>query len=343
MKTFKALRIKPKSLFHLGEVGVGIERVAEIPHSDTIFSGICNCYAILRGKDELEALLKKFKEKPPFLVSSAFPLLILPDGKSIFFLPKPKVFFKFKNYEDAKKFEKAIYVSVDAFIKGSIELLMENKELEVIGNFMVTHEEFDVIDENYGGKIGVGMGIVAGNRLDKPTLKSKLYYRGVASYPENMQLYVLFKGGIGKDVEASIRLLCEEGLGGERSIGFGRFGFKFCELNLPNADNTGVLMTLSLYHPTFEEFIEFKKKPQYLNYRLVKRAGYAFSPFFANKGLLKRWVRMFVEGSTFPKIDGKDVYGALVKVLEKEGFTAHDVYRYGYAFSLGLGKNWVEK
>ena len=343
MKTLKALHVEPKSLFHVGEAGIGIERVTEFPHSDTIFSAICNCYALLKGKDELEALLKKFRGKPPFLISSALPLLCLPSGERILFFPKPKVPLRFRSYVVGKEFKVASYLSASLLGEKDIVSLAEDGGLVRFGEFMVRSDEFESIRsyEMEVERYRVWRGHVVGNVLDRLTSKSTLYYRGVTSYSSGIHFCVLFKGEVGRDVEASLRLLKDEGLGGERSLGYGIFNFEFCEVSVSEVDNSNLLMTLSLYHPTCEEFMEFRKTPRFLNYRLVKRSGYAYSPFFACNGLLRRWVRMLAEGSTFPRIEDKDMYGCLVEVLRGDGFIPHSVYRYGYAFTLGLNEGWL--
>ena len=334
----KCVCIKPNTSLHIGERGYGIEQTGIFPHSDTIFSGICNCYAYIKSRDALESLIEKFIEEPPFLISSALPMIFF-DNNAIFFLPKPKVAPRNLDYELSKMFKSGEYVSFDAFKRIVESSLSANKDLKLLSKCIVTPDEYKLIKDFDN----IRCGHIARNAIGRLTSKSSIYYCGASAFPKNWGFYFLFKGEDTwlKNIEPSLRLLSDEGLGGERSIGYGRFGFDIKEIDVPTAKDS-ILMTLSLYHPLKEEIASFLKNPMMLSYRLIKRGGYAFSPFI-NAGLLKRWVRMFAEGSIFPKIDQKIVYGHLIKVID-EKHAPHPVYRYGYAFTVGLGdlSCWVE-
>lgn len=106
--------IEPESPFHIGKAGVGLEETSVIVHSDTLFSALCNMYALLYGGDELTAVLEKFNEKPPFLVSSAF----LYAGNILTFpLPLGVDWSEFITDEFlAKELRSARFVSQDVFL-----------------------------------------------------------------------------------------------------------------------------------------------------------------------------------------------------------------------------------
>ena len=63
----------------------------DVPRSDTLFGGLCWGIRWLMGEDQLKALLAEFHDRrPPFLVTSVFPV-IQRDGQPAFpLLPKPK-------------------------------------------------------------------------------------------------------------------------------------------------------------------------------------------------------------------------------------------------------------
>lgn len=155
------------------------------PSSDTIFGALCWAIWHLYGKDILEDSLKKWKLKPEFILSSAFPCVIR-ERNYVRFFPKPllsdltsddvnnfalkqsknkdpkSLEFKIevvKVVEKAKELKKACYVSEEIFgkiVRGEAntkklyEVLKQRgtvpDDIEKIGNVLITAEEREKID-----------------------------------------------------------------------------------------------------------------------------------------------------------------------------------------------------
>ena len=95
--------------------------------------------------------------------------------------------------------------------------------------------------------------------------------------------------------KASVRLLGDEGIGGDRTYGMGLFEPEFSEISLPNwltfEDEADFWITLSLYRPTDDEIENVK--PGISWYRIVQRSGWSEDNF------RKPRVNYFEEGSVF--------------------------------------------
>ncbi|HEC91939.1 MAG TPA: type III-A CRISPR-associated RAMP protein Csm4, partial [Candidatus Atribacteria bacterium] len=164
--------------------------------------------------------------------------------------------------------------------------------------------------------------------IDRKTNASNIYYFGEVEYCDNCGLHFLIKlmdDEIRSKVEAAIRLLGDEGIGGDRSYGKGLFEVEFdgFEWNIEE----GKFLNLSLYLPKENE-IEMVRKGWY---EIVNRSGWVYS--VDKRGERKRFVRMIKEGSTFS--GNKEFYGKLIDVSISEEH--HHIYRYGYGMPLYIG------
>lgn len=318
-------KMKPKTSFHIGVKEGSLEKTMHYIHSDTIFSGICNTYRLLYGKDELENLLENFRsEKPSFLISSAFPYI-----DDIIFFPMPK-FVNFSDYVDderlIKKFKKIEFVSEEMIRSISQGKFVEdlNEENILQGKILVTKGESEKIKDIAIWKEKEVARVV----IDRKTNASNIYYFGEVEYCDNCGLHFLIKlmdDEIRSKVEAAIRLLGDEGIGGDRSYGKGLFEVEFdgFEWNIEE----GKFLNLSLYLPKENE-IEMVRKGWY---EIVNRSGWVYS--VDKRGERKRFVRMIKEGSTFS--GNKEFYGKLIDVSISEEH--HHIYRYGYGMPLYIG------
>ncbi|HID28082.1 MAG TPA: type III-A CRISPR-associated RAMP protein Csm4 [Methanosarcinales archaeon] len=333
------VKLYPMSPFHLGERGIGVEETSDIIHSDTLFSAIAHNWRIFYGNRDLESLLKLFNKNPPFLISSAYPF-----AKEVLFFPRP--FIKDFKPELRKKFKKVRFVSQKVF-----EELIEDKIPEE--NFIqkdkiwITKNERDKLRELEDSK----REITIWKKTERPRValdlissSANIYHFGEVVFSEGCGYYFLVdyrNNNCKSKLEPVIRLLGEEGIGGDRTSGRGLFelkdnkdNFKEFALNISNSNKNFV--TLSLYHPTKEEVKkEFLQKS---NYELITRKGWIYSPDINN--LRRRTIRMFAEGSVFPKQEKKEIYGDLADVTPKilkehKGYkNGHRVCRYGYAFKI---------
>ena len=323
------VKLNPESPFHIGEAGIGLEETSFTVHSDTLFSAICNTYALLYGEDELEHLLNQFGREPPFLLSSAF--LFIEDMLT-FPIPLNVNWSKFMNesqnkkehtYELIKKLKKVQFVSKEIFysiLRDEQDILSETPNIEK--NILFSSEETPP-DEIYSILEAPHIA------LDRRSQSSSIYHVGEVHYAPACGLYFFLKTQSDYDsrIKAAIHLLGDEGLGGKRSSGKGLFNPVFLS-NDYKIPHTPMDITLSLIFPIQKELSIIKEG----SYKMIMRKGWIYSPRI--KSLRKKSVRMLTEGSTFPR----KVKGQLIDVTPDVEFEIPQVKRYGYGFYLEKGE-----
>jgi CRISPR-associated protein Csm4 len=306
--------LKPKGPLHLGERENWREGSGIYIHSDTLFSAFCHCYQFLYSTEELEKLLKLFEDnQPPFLFSSAFPC-----WKGLYYFPVP-----LNQFPGTKEVKKIKFIE-----KAGLEKLLAGEKIEsLISDYrcIPSHEkpaEPWVIENTPRVSLN--------RRSNHPLEEGGFFHFGLVFYhPDDAELYFLIQyknSDYKKRVEATIRLIADEGIGGDRSSGKGLFHYPvFSEINLDIPSEYDGIMTLSLYFPNDDELTGIKDG----FYELIERKGYIYSP--VNVSLRRKSERMFTEGSVFPKSPERK--GKLVNVTPNI-FTNHSVYRYGLIFAL---------
>ncbi len=321
--------LKPESPFHIGEAGVGLEETSVIVHSDTLFSALCNMYALLYGGDELEAMLEKFDEEPPFLVSSAF----LYAGNILTFpLPLGVDWSEFvteelleelqkDRHELTKELRSARFVSQDVFLS-----ILKGTPVRI--SIPPVHNILFSQNEDPPKKI-FSVSEAPRVAMDRKTHTSAIYHVGEVYYASDCGLYFFLKTNpeYDKRIRACINLLGHEGLGGKRTSGRGLFHPAFKKsLRIPQP---AMKITLSLTFPKPKELPVVKEG----FYGLVSRRGWIYTPQL--KSLRKKGVRMLVEGSTFPQ----KVEGQLADVTPESVPGVPRIKQYGLGYYLAEGED----
>ena len=332
MGELKIVRLHFRSALHLGTdvPGIGVEDSLSIAHSDTLFSCLINSYAELHaGKpDAVDTLLDRFRDgEPPFRISSAFPFQM-----QTYYLPKPQVdpprFYHPKHGRAAKRrsgklFQNTSLVEINTFkkwINGGTQTLIRESEIKNatgdLGNLR-THE------------------IRPQHASDRLTNATTIYHTGLVHFKSNAGLYFLVELNDMdcEEFEAVLRQAGRNGLGGRRSLGNGVFNVNQNTINDLDRDWEALFalpkrngfINLSLYLP--EDFDCLNP----VAYQLVPRRGWCYSSITPTQ-MKRKTVTMFGEGSVFrnkPK-------GGLADVTPKNGFTAHNLYRYGFPIALPI-------
>jgi CRISPR-associated protein Csm4 len=338
--------LMPRSPFHFGERGVGMEEASVVLHADTLFSALC--LTLLELNEDLSQFLDRFPRQrfdqgrpgvmasgiPPFRLASAFPFWASAKGEHVFFFPKPFLPLlrpsAAADLRQAKALKRIQFVSQPLF-----EAWLAGEKLE-----------FDAGHLIQGGKIWLTP--AERQRIDADTLwveetrphvtvdrrsgASQVFAVGQVRFAPRAGLFFLVAyrdEGWQPRLEKALRALGDSGIGGERSTGRGQFRLEIVEpfaLKAPSEANA--FTTLSLYWPPEQEvqagILEGAA------YGLSMRRGWIASPQGMN--LRRRGVRMLSEGSVFPR----PPQGALVDVKpldpEEVPNVPHDVWRYGLAF-----------
>ncbi|MGC8785144.1 MAG: type III-A CRISPR-associated RAMP protein Csm4 [Armatimonadota bacterium] len=331
-------RLHFRSPLHIGERGVGLEETRTCVPADTLFSALCTAWRWLYGIDSLQSeLLAAFVhgENPPFLLSSTFPFA----GKILFF-PKPIVQVDVpEGYR--RKLRASKYWSQSVFarwVQGQSPdyepLAREEEPL-----FWVLEEERDAlepfVDEETGSVRLWKEGVVPRVTLDRITSASQIWFFGQVAFRQSAGLWCAIRYREAQwrsRVEACLRLLGDSGLGGERGAGFGLFEVSVSEnVSLPEVEEAEYMVSLSPCCPDGDQWNALFDTR--CGYDLLPRRGWVGSPEGGN--FRRKTVWMLKEGSVLRKAGGT-VVGRLVNV--KPDPCPHDVWRYGYAFALGVNR-----
>ncbi|HAN75585.1 MAG TPA: type III-A CRISPR-associated RAMP protein Csm4 [Planktothrix sp. UBA8402] len=351
MSNWKLIRLNfGQTPAHFGEVGIGLEESRERVRSDTLFSALISNYARLFGKEKVEELLGNFQQSPCFRLSSTF-IYRYQKSKYIYYLPKPLAFPKKypigKDLEFTKTYKKLSYLPLEVwerwyqgegFTESDRTALIEEtkKSKSVKDSFLYQAGTFDY---NQAFKIDKNPKVA----IDRNTRSTNFYHTGFVQFesqPEQHSgLYFILhfpttNPNLEKEIQATLIFLGEEGLGGERSSGAGRFNLEWLDLT---EEWKKVVQHQQSNHCLISLFWDDSISPELLNnsacYDIQERGGWiASSPSGYQKR--RKMVRMFTEGSVFSACP----QGKLANVTPDNynSKAHHKVYRSGVSLSLPI-------
>lgn len=247
----KCYYLKPKSPFHLQAGSLDHESVDEFPRSDTLSSALSSLWFREYGE------VPGFPDEMPFLISSAFPVLKL-DGVKKHFYPKPIGIGIDPNEVEHKLVKKVRYFDQTLFSRWANG---DWKDAYWPGN-----SDDPRLD---GSKTLLAAEVVSDNMWNKPVLKKHVYTRVVLDrvtsastpfhfvsvrYNEHVRLGILADVDPAYEVHfrAMLRLLGDEGIGADRTVGMGQFDVEAIEdIKLPVPENdTGRWYNLGVFNPS---------------------------------------------------------------------------------------------
>lgn len=362
MSNWKLVRLNfGRNPTHFGETGIGLEQKSERVRSDTLFSAWISAYARSFGKSRVEALLEQFTNtaEPLFRVSSTFVYRRL--GETfIDYLPKlverPPGYLS-DDLRFAKTFKKLKYLPKAVWQRWYQGSGFTAQDAQDLATYTADPTEKSIALAQAGcfdyaeAFKGYELPKVA---IDRTTRATNFYHTGLIQFAwqpgkgtaswghegvENLAgLYFLIQlsdttAELEADLRQALAILGEEGLGGERSSGAGRFTILSWE-DLPTDWHEIVSFTggdrHSLVSLFWDESIDLAWLGDSARYTLQERGGWIASPF-SGRQLRRQMIRMFAEGSVFPE----KPHGQLADVTP-EGFTKHVIYRNGIAVSLPI-------
>ncbi|NLK22607.1 MAG: type III-A CRISPR-associated RAMP protein Csm4 [Clostridiales bacterium] len=281
-------------------------------HADTLFSAICQQYIKIYGN--IDSLIENVNNDN-FLISDTFPYL-----NDEFYVPKPVIFIEKKEEENPKVDKKTMkalgYIPISKFneyidfLKNGGDLPFENK--------IFANEEIS--------KKASLLRVPSENKRTEPFVLS------IQRFSESAGLYfiVYTTEELKNKLDNILDSLSTEGLGGKRSLGYGKFEFASCEnLELEKllASDGDYYMNMSILKPNAEELLSIDREKS--TYTLIEREGYIDSINYSQTNLKKKPLVMFNSGSCFDK----KLKGEITDVSNGEN---HKVYRYGKPLYLGV-------
>ena len=343
---------------HFGRLGIGIEETTERVHSDSLFSAWISSYARLFGKNKVEELLQNFpkylnqtssqveeKDSTPLKISSTFIYRQIED-KTVYYLPRPiksPINYPKDDLKFLKTYKKIKYLPLEiwqrwyqgkGFSDQDGEELKErvtNKEAEGELKTAGTFDYSKAFKINKHPKIAV----------DRITAATNLYHTGLVQFQwekETSGLYFLLNYSyenkqLEKELKAALNLLGEEGIGGERSSGAGRFTAEWLEL--PETWNK-IVKASGTHHTLISLFWDSSITEEFLQnaaYEIQECGGW-----IAQSNIRRRKVRMFAEGSVFAqKPQGELVDVTPAELIDNAGKPKfHPIYRSGISLALPI-------
>ena len=347
------LHCKNHSRFRLGLDD--LQSTVEIIHSDTLFNGLINCYCALYGNNATNSFIENWQQHK-IAVSSAFYFIDVYKSEkkldTILFFPKPFLRKRIKPEElqqdlmSKKTIKKLKYLSEKALITmlGSVTEedgdWLHNIDLT---SFKTINNEFAIENDELADELIAYLQdkkfrLIADSpkvSVERDTNKSSNIY-----YQSDVELhwikwqdfllkpgfFFLLKNELPVDEKnkliASLRLLAEEGIGGERSAGCG----SFTDIKIDDYQNdfAGKLsMTLALMSPATDDNLN-----NLISYQPIIRGGYV-----GKSAWRKPRLRLMREGA----ILSAPFKGRLVNVTPKDYPNSNNIYHNGINFSISFG------
>jgi CRISPR-associated protein Csm4 len=338
-------RLRFRSPVHIGERGVGLEVTRTHLPADTLFGAICSIWRELYGvaalrRDVLDWFTEDEGGAEPFFLSSAFPF-----AGDVRFFPKPvgQLASVDLHEGDEKAFKRVRYVSERVFeaITYAEPIAFHSSLCIANGTAWVTEEEKARLaawtDDATGDIVLWKTVVVPRVTLDRLTAASQIWHFGEVHFAEGVGLWFAVEfhpdhgASLRRRFEAVLSALGDSGIGGERGAGRGLFDVEGpADAALPGRDGADRCLTLSPVCP--KDAAEFRRLTGTgAAYELMPRRGWVTSPEAGN--LRRKVVWMFAEGSVLTTAPVPRA-GRLVNVAPD--VCPHEVWRYGYAFPLGM-------
>jgi len=333
--------LEPRGAFHLGERGIGLEETSPLLHADTLYAALGVAWAMLFGEPALAE--EWFRPEPPVLISSAFPF-----AGPVRFYPRP--------YLPVRGPALPFSLKDIAFVsEGVLRRMLAGQPPEEgvrihEGTVWMTGEEAEALRAAFGRRELAGERFWARHRIPRVALDlatqtsslwhfGRLVFREAGPHPEaraGLFFRVRYRDPASADrFRAAVRLLGDHGIGGDRTAGHGLFVPRFEPADPLGDPAAPAFVTLAPVYPPRDQIEALLGEAA--RYGWLTRSGWIGGRLAMP--YRRRAVRMLAEGSLFTG-DPRGLWGAMADVTPQETPEAlpHPIYRYGFAFPIGVSK-----
>jgi CRISPR-associated protein Csm4 len=365
MTALTAYRLKFHSGLHVGDRGMTLEESSVVVSSGTLFSALV-AVARRMGQDPADIVDPFLAGEPPFLLTSAFPV-----AGEVRFFPLPIPLTRWfppdvlrARHKDLKRIQ---FISEEV-----LRLLLANtpmtpwlfpkdenhqptKGVALQGRrFWLTREEVPKLPPSLQVRRDrlhalrshqvYAQDQVPRVTIDRIASTSNIFHAGRVRFNKKCGLWFGIawrtpQRTVGDQpltfaelLRQALTLLGEDGLGGERSVGYGSFDWEEDgDIVLPEGQPDTPLLLLSRYHPQEAELPATLMGDQ-TAYALIPKGGWLQT--WDDKAQRRRRLWLLAEGSVIqPSTAGP--WGDLTDVRPNTGFP-HPVWRYGLALGAAL-------
>ncbi len=321
-QSLQLIKLQFHAPVHLGEVGVGMERVRQYHcPSDTLWAALISARTRLRGDPSPwtpPSTQNVNSWQPPFSLSSAFPY-----HQDTYFFPKPLSPIPLTEEvrhsltpTDWKNLKKTPFVVLPVFQKWVAGTPLTREDLsQMVQTWAEAKKKIQDFQE-------------AHVRLGHAAFTSQIFYQRSVVFGMDAGLFFLVQfpdSDVKSEFTEALNLLAEEGLGGLRSRGFGTFSWTVESITFPEVNTPSHWLLLSMLIPESTLLPHLSRA----YYALHQHKGWAMSPVTKDQGF-RRPVWMIKEGAVFPQ----KPMGKVVDVTPENWTAPHPVLRYGLAFTL---------
>ena len=336
MATYTVYRLTLKKQLHLGrstgaaqEGSLGLQKTECYIPADVLFSAICEMWRQFYDAESLTTFLDGYTREGaslPFLLTSAFPF-----ARDVYFFPKPLTFT-----HPSKESKSIVFVSQTHFeniISGNLPAFDKN-DLVNGGKVWMSHEEKERLRISNKDEIRIWETVTRPRvTIGSRSAGSEIWHIQSVTFDTDCGLWFTARfdsEATQQKIETLLRVLGDNGIGGERNAGYGVFDFKTkqvdFEMSAPQAGSAFV--TLSPMCPKSLHQLEALLSGEFA-YALHTSTGWVNR---AGNTKSRKAVNRFVEGSVLRASEGH--IGCFVDLSPPNW--AHPVYRYGYAWQVGI-------
>ncbi|NTV18265.1 MAG: type III-A CRISPR-associated RAMP protein Csm4 [Bacteroidales bacterium] len=326
--------------FHLGETG--LDDTSDVLHSDTFFSALANIYEMaLSGAKTLIDHIKSDKLR----FSSGFYAVLNGDRVS-YFLPKPPLCFGLNDKPKILKNVRYVSVGIWKQLLSDFDPEKLSSEIDLLalptigGDFVYAPDELGSIPEPLDNKNIRTIQTIPKVKVHTTAEDTdRLYHETTVQFTPIIlsgtklrgAFYVLYEHKLDPEelaeFLAALRIMADEGVGGERSSGKGQFkDVVFTEVDLPDFANPQAFLGLSLISPSSNE--EFHNGLS--DYELIIRGGGSIGRMGDTEKHRKR-ARFVREGALLKN----NIRGRFVDVSP---YGDNTILRNGFNFAIPMGK-----
>lgn len=326
---FKVYKLHFTSPVHLGdardEYGISLKTIA----SDTLYAALISCLAKM-GK----AIPKN--GDLGCTISSLFPFYQKDkETKAVLFFPKPlkqTIPTSATAIEGRKKIKKVAWLDAKYFskvLKG--EQLFEDATIEKLSGEYLTDEVIykDFVSSQVSARVTVSRN---GQEDAKP------FYMDRVTFKDYSGLFFLADGDTTL-LESALTLLQTEGIGTDRNVGNGYFGYEKSKVELDLPDNTYFAMALSSFIPESKEQLQAMLDSNDVAYDFQRRGGWITTP--PHNTLRKNVIYAFTAASVFKsEYNGVEIKGRVGVDLRPDVLKdEHPIWRCGRAIFIPIKLN----
>ncbi|MHA1897565.1 MAG: type III-A CRISPR-associated RAMP protein Csm4 [Promethearchaeota archaeon] len=374
--TFKIIRLNIER-FNIG-LGTNFNSFLTYFDEESFFGSIIAMWKKL-FPNKFNQLLQKFENDPPILFSGLFPFVRSKnsDEKIIYFLPKPISWKYLKNLKNTdrdtmatksqqqdnsirrieKQWKKIPWISLEIFNQINEKRDFFPDENQIKEEF----HNYEILNNNIKTIIRPRINI------DRDNAGTYLFPQSELYFSKKSGLYIILKlNDNGKEngeqffkefIIPALKLLEDEGLGGGRSTGGGKFEFIEDKISINTPDQSSsspssssstsepptkkLWMTLSNFKPLKEDINSIDTNiihNKMIGWEFIKKRGWGYNPRL-NYPLIKPVSLLIKRGSILPKDTPLKGYAEIINFTKadlKENDFEHKYLRYSYAFPIPI-------